>query len=144
VKIVIKQCVHCGCDFEIDESNHHERKREYCSKKCIHKAQYKRKKGAPVLIEKVCEECGKTYIAKRHDSVTCGRDCNYERNRKRVREAGIAYRERMRAERLKLNEELMPKKKYESIEDIQRKARAVGMSYGKYLVYMSMQKGAYK
>jgi hypothetical protein len=46
----------------------------------------------------------------------------------------------MKAERQRLNEELMQKKKFESIEDIQRKARAMGMSYGKYLAYMSMQR----
>lgn len=141
---MIKQCRHCGSDFEVDGTNHHERKIEYCSNLCRHRAHHARKMGGPVMIEKVCQECGKTYIARRCDSVTCSRECNYERNRKRVKAAGTAYREKMKAERQRLNEELMSKKKFESIEDIQRKARAMGMSYGKYLVYMSMQKGAYK
>lgn len=139
---MIKQCRHCGGDFEVDGTNHHERKREYCSKLCRNREHDKRKNGGPVMIEKVCVECGKTYIARRCDSVTCGRECNYERNKKRVREAGATYREKMRAERLRRNEELMSKKKIESITDIQVKAQAMGMSYGKYLAYMSMQNGA--
>ena len=138
----MKLCRHCGEYFEIDGSNHHERKREYCSKLCRNREHDKRKNGGPVMIEKVCVECGKTYIARRCDSVTCGRECNYERNRKRVREAGATYREKMRAERLRRNEELMSKKKIESIADIQMKAQAMGMSYGNYMAQLYMQKGA--
>lgn len=138
----MKPCRHCGEYFEVDESNHHERKREYCSNLCRNREHDKRKNGGPVRIEKVCVECGKTYIARRCDSVTCGRECNYERNRKRVREAGATYRERMRAEKLRREEELMAKKKVESITDIQMKAQAMGMSYGNYMAQLYMQKGA--
>jgi hypothetical protein len=35
------------------------------------------------------------------------------------------------------------KKKIESIDQIQKKAQAMGMSYGKYLAYMQIQKGVY-
>ncbi len=142
---MIKQCRHCGGDFEVDETNHHQRRIEYCSNKCRYRAHDLRKKGGPKQYEKVCQECGKTYIAKRCDSVTCGRECDYERNKRRVRENGAAYREKYRAERL-LQKELANRKKakVESIDQVQKKAQAMGMSYGRYLAYMQMQKGAKK
>jgi hypothetical protein len=142
---MIKQCRHCGCDFEIDESNQYQRKREYCSGLCGNRERDKRKKSGPVRIEKICEECGITYIAKRFDSVTCGPKCYEERNRRRVKEAGAAYREKYRAERLLKKEMAKQKKeKIESIDQVQAKAQAMGMSYGRYLAYMQIQKGAYK
>lgn len=144
MKRLIKQCRNCGNDFEVDGSNHHERKIEYCSKLCRNQAHYARKHGGPVLIEKVCQECGKPYMAKRCDSVTCSRECNYERNRKRTKAAGEAYRERARAEKLLKKEQPKEKERFDSIEDIQRKARAMGLSYGKYLVYMSFKEGAFR
>jgi len=143
---MIKQCRHCGGDFEVDENNHHERRKEYCSVKCRDRANdLRRRRSDPVRIEKVCQECGKVYIAKRCDSVTCGRECNYERNKRRVREAGAVWREKARAERLLQREKPKPKKKkIESIDEIQKKAQAMGMSYGKYLAYLEIQKGAKK
>lgn len=140
---MVKKCVHCGGEFEIADDNSRSKKREYCSDRCKNRARDMRKKGVPVVIEKVCVECGKTYIAKRHDSVTCGRDCNCERNKKRAKAAGEAYRARMKAEKAMKREVVKSKKACESITDIQRKASAMGMSYGKYMAYMSMQRGAF-
>lgn len=141
---MIKQCRHCGSDFEVDGTNHHQRKIEYCSNKCRYREHDLRKRGGPVRIEKVCEECGKPYIGKRRDSVTCSTECNILRNKRRVRDRGAYYREKYRAERL-LQEEKAKRKKeqIESIDQIQKKAQAMGMSYGKYLAYMQIQKGAY-
>ncbi len=142
---MIKQCRHCGCDFEVDGNNQHQRKIEYCSDVCRHKEHNLRKRTGSKEYEKVCLECGKVYMAKRCDSVTCGRECNYERNRKRVREKGAAYRAKYRAERLLQEEKAkQKKKKIESIDQIQKKAQAMGMSYGRYLAYMQMQEGAKK
>jgi hypothetical protein len=141
---MIKQCRHCGGDFEIDGSDHHQRKIEYCSKLCRNRAHALRKHGGPVQIEKVCQECGKVYMAKRCDSVTCSRECNYERNKRRVRESGAVWREKMRAERLLQKEQPEKKKKAETIPDFNRKAREMGMSYGQYDLYLRMQKGAKK
>lgn len=140
---MIKQCRHCGGDFEVDGNDHHQRKIEYCSKLCRNRAHHMRKVGGPKEYEKVCLECGKTYIAKRCDSVTCGRECNYERNKRRVREAGVAWREKMRAERL-LQEQKPKRKKIESIDEVQKKAQEMGMSYGQYMARLYMQKGALK
>jgi hypothetical protein len=142
---MIKQCRHCGSDFEVDENNHHQRKIEYCSDKCRHREHDLRKRGGPVRIEKVCEECGKPYIAGRRDSVTCSRECNYERNKRRVRDRGAYYREKYRAERILQEEKAKrKKKKIESIDQIQKKAQAMGMSYGQYMAQLYIQKGAYK
>ena len=141
---MIKQCRHCGNDFEVDGSNHHQRKIEYCSDRCRYREHDLRKRGGPVRIDKVCLECGKPYIGRRRDSVTCSLECNSARNKRRVREAGAVWREKMRAEKLLMQEQPKPKKKFESIDEIQAKAQAMGMSYGKYLAYMQIQKGAYR
>ena len=140
---MIKQCRHCGGDFEVDGTNHHARRIEYCSNLCRCREHERRKRGGPVQIEKVCQECGKPYIARRHDSVTCGRECNAERNKRRVRETGAFYREKYRAERM-LQEKRPKRKKIETIDQVQKKAQAMGMSYGKYLAYLEIQKGAKK
>ena len=139
---MIKQCRHCGGDFEVNENDHHEKRIEYCSNRCRYRERDLRRKGGPVRIEMICQECGGQYIAKRHDSVTCSAKCNAERNKRRVREYGAVYREKMRAEKLLLKEQ--PKQeKVESIDEVQKKAQAMGMSYGKYLAYMQIQKGVY-
>lgn len=140
---MIKQCRHCGGDFEVDGTNHHQRQIEYCSNKCRHREHDQRRRGGPVQIEMVCQECGKPYIGRRRDSVTCSPECNSIRNRRRVRETGAYYREKYRAERLLQEEKERQKKKIESIDQVQKKAQAMGMSYGKYLAYMQIQKGVY-
>lgn len=138
---MIKQCTYCGGDFEVDGNNRNEMKRGYCSDLCRHRAQRARRKNGPVEIEKVCLECGKAYIAKRCDSVTCSSECNYERTKKRSKETGAAYRAKMRAERLLQKEKVKKKKKAESIPEFNRKAREMGKSYGQYDVYLRTQKG---
>ena len=140
---MIKQCRHCGGDFEISENNFREKKKEYCSDKCRNRAREVRKKSGPKQYEKVCQECGKEYMGKRYDSVTCSAECNNERNKRRVRENGAFYRAKYRAERMLQKEKPKPKK-HDSIEEVQAKARAMGLSYGRYIAYMQMQKGAYK
>lgn len=140
---MIKQCKYCGNDFEVDESNQYEKRKEYCSDICRSRARHKRKKDGPAGYEKICQECGKAYIAKRCDSVTCSPECNTERNKRRVRENGAFYRAKYRAERMLQKEKPKPKK-HDSIEEVQAKARAMGLSYGRYIAYMQMQKGAYK
>ena len=137
---MIKQCRHCGSDFEVDEKNQYQRKREYCSELCGSREREKRKKIGPVRIEKTCQECGKAYIAKRFDSVTCSPECNSERTKRIVRENGAKYRAKYRAERMLQKEKSKPKK-HDSIEEVQAKARAMGLSYGRYIAYMQMQKG---
>jgi hypothetical protein len=84
------------------------------------------------------------YMAKRIDSVTCGRECNYERNKRQVKENSAFYREKYRAERLLLmeKEKQKPKKKADTLAEFDRKARAMGLSYGQYDLYLRMQKGA--
>ena len=138
---MIKTCIYCNGDFEVDESNHHERRREYCSQLCRNRAYYLRKIGGKKEIEKTCLECGKVYMAKRCDSVTCGAECLGERNKRRVRENGAIYREKMRAERLTEKERPKTKrKKPETLAEFDRKAREMGMSYGHYDLYLRMQK----
>lgn len=143
---MIKQCVYCGGGFEVNENNRNEMKRGYCSDICRRKSRDARKKNGPVSFEKVCVECGKTYIAHRCDSVTCGRECNYERNKKRSKETGAAYREKMRAQRLMKadapKKRGRKKKNRDSLEDIQARAREMGLSYGMYMAQLYMQKGA--
>lgn len=141
---MIKQCRHCGGGFEVDESNQYEKRKEYCSDICRSRARHKRKKDGPTGYEKVCQECGKAYVAKRCDSVTCSPECNTERNKRRVRENGAFYRAKYRAERMlqKEKEKQKPKNKADTLAEFDRKARAMGLSYGQYDLYLRMQKGA--
>ena len=139
---MVKKCVHCGGDFEVDESNHHERRREYCSSICKHRAHHLRRIGGPQEYEKECLECGRVYMAKRCDSATCSPECYKERNKKRNRITGAIYREKMRADRLLLVEQPKPEpKKPETIAEFDRKAREMGMTYGQYDLYLRLQKG---
>lgn len=127
----IKKCEWCGKEFE-DETGH----RKYCNNDCSYEAnkesikrlqaekrQYKKMFNAECLI------CHKVFLTNRHRQKTCSLECQAERMKELHKKnyANHKIRQRLKKER----EEAQ--KKVETIAEIQRKARAMGISYGRYM-----------
>lgn len=79
---------------------------------------------------KECEICGKVFNLISNNQRYCGEKCKREAN-------SILRRERYRAEKLnKLNAQTKPK--HDTLSEVARKANAMGLPYGQYMV---LQKG---
>jgi predicted nucleic acid-binding Zn ribbon protein len=138
----------CGKEFEKKSNN-----QKYCSLECLRKAGYEKQKQKRRIIsdhaicavcgaefkrkgkekvcsdvcrnvvlkrtEKVCKVCGKHFIATRQNIKFCSDECR-AKNKKAAHEWQKA-------------EEKKPEKKILSISAIAKKARKLGLSYGKYI-----------
>ena len=143
---MIKICVHCNKPFEVDDLDRNRNRRRYCSVECSDFAKYERDryyrlngKKPPRNVE--CEICGKVFLTHLAQKVTCSPECKKERSRRlsygwnRARREGIKNGTRPAPGRN------MPKQKLvETVEEVQKKAREAGMSYGKYTAMLYMQK----
>lgn len=107
---MIKQCECCGKSFVVSGKS---LKKKYCSDRCRHKANYRYEKKP--LAEIVCLNCGKTFMQTKIKQKYCCNACQR-----------IHYYNR--AKQFKAE----PKKPVSDLSEINRKARAVGMSYGQY------------
>lgn len=90
-------------------------------------------------IIRTCKYCGKEFtVMKTGGKKYCSKECQKEINKSLASERWYnSYKGKRRREREK-KKETTPKK-MESIAEIQRKARAAGMSYGKYV--LAIEKG---
>lgn len=134
-----KVCEWCGELFEVDENNKNELRRLYCGDFCRTEA-WNKKARDRVRIGKrgynvVCEICGKVFLTNRPTAKTCGPDCYYERQKIVKREN--YYRNKAEKEALAKGLGVPQKKKkqmrIETLTEVQRKAQAAGMTYGKYM-----------
>ena len=66
----MKTCKYCG--NEITGTG-----KVYCSRACRNRANPRQAKETAKL-EKVCEVCGKTFMAKRRDRLYCSKNCNWK------------------------------------------------------------------
>lgn len=127
----------------MDDLDRNRNRRKYCSIDCEdtarnerHKELRKNGKKPPQNVE--CEICGKIFITNLSQKVTCSPECKDERHRRMVNANNRARREAI------LNGTL-PKsvrkkqKKVESVEELSRKAKEAGMSYGQYMAQRYMQ-----
>lgn len=143
---MIKICVLCGKPFEVDNLDRNRNRRRYCSLDCADTAAYQRKKdyaenGKKKARNVECEICGKIFLTSHAQKVTCGPECKKERSRRLVYGWNQARREAIKNGTRPAPERNKPKqKKVETVEDIQRKAREAGMSYGQYTALLYMQK----
>lgn len=145
-----KICGKCGKAFEVDDKDRNARKRKYCGIECAEEVRAERvrayvdthrKPEKPVM----CLVCGKVFMTRHSKRITCGPECNYERNKALARENAHRKTKKYLAELAAMQEpEPKPKpreqKKVESIEEIQRRARESGMSYGQYMAMIQCEK----
>lgn len=80
------------------------------------------------MYEKICEECGKSFLANRKHGKYCCEECRREGNRRKVRESSRIYYARK-----KLSHAARPDGGKMSLAEINQKARDEGMSYGPYV-----------
>lgn len=128
---MVKICEFCGKPFDVDEKNHDEVRRKYCSDTCRCDARNKmnreRVKIGKQFYSVTCEICGKVFSTNKSLKVTCSPECNKERHKLLVR-ANNRTRSEKRKSRKKPRQN-----KVETLAEVQRKARAAGMSYGQYV-----------
>ena len=121
----------------MDDFNHNEKRRKYCSDFCrgqaINKMARERIRVGKRTYNVECEICGKIFLTNRSTNKTCGPECHHKRELRVKRENHRKFREAMKeGNEIKRG---MPKKqkKVESLTEVQRKAQAAGMTYGKYM-----------
>lgn len=145
--ITTRKCKYCGKEFTPSQSN-----QVYCSEICAnrqYRKNYKLKHGFIPFSQKsekertrVCPQCGKSFVA----HVPCQKYCCGNCKRAYYRKAE-SYKEstmKIEAERMsqRLHAESKPKKgvkRVSHIDDDNAKARALGMSYGKYKAMVRLQ-----
>lgn len=124
---MVKECAECG---KIFESNVHSQKT--CSPGC---AAIRRKKQNEERYAKaraatrerngirICLNCGKDFVSDHALKVCCSRECQHERDKRKINENNRSIRQKSKAIR----------STEKQIIDINAKARALGMSYGQYV-----------
>lgn len=139
---MIKTCAYCGKPFEIDGVDKNEIRRMYCSDFCRSEAwrekAKERKRVGKRTYNVECDICGKIFLTNRSTNKTCSPECHHERELRLKRENHRKYREAMKegnATRI----EKKKQKKVETLTEVQRKARAAGMTYGKYMEQQMLQ-----
>ena len=106
--------VYCSC--ECREIGNRENAKQYQAKLQAQKE--------PII--KQCACCGADFIYTIHNKRYCSPECAHK----------VQYEDRKA-----VNREQKRKKKPKSVRDIAKEAKAHGMSYGKYVAQMEMQKG---
>jgi hypothetical protein len=136
---VFKVCGYCGEPFEVDDSNPNELRRKYCSEFCRTEAANEMKKERIKIGKRSynveCEICGKIFLTNRTTNKTCSPECHHERQKKLSR-AGYYRQKEAKKEKAKKEKQ----KRVETLTEVQRKARAAGMTYGKYMEMLFLKK----
>lgn len=143
---MIKVCAICNTSFEVDDEDRNRNRRRYCGIECAEKAAYQRKKEYALNGKKMfnvkCEICGKVFITCYSQKVTCSVECREERARRVTREWSRVRREAiLNGELPKPERKKAKQNKVATVEEIQKKAREAGMSYGQYMARLYMQEG---
>ena len=143
---VIKICVYCGKAFEVDDLDRNRNRRKFCGIDCAEQGAYQRKReyaknGKDRARSVKCEICGKIFRTSYSQKVTCSPECKKERSRRLAYDWNRARREGiLNGTRPAPGQNKPKQKRVETVEDIQRKAREAGMSYGQYTALLYMQK----
>lgn len=85
-----------------------------------------------------CQHCGKPFTVMKNGGGKkfCSRACQIEHNKAGATER--YHKAKEKAKQKRLEEELAKANKPESLAEVQRKAQAAGMSYGKYMLAQQM------
>lgn len=144
---MIKICVHCNKAFEVDDSDRNRNRRKYCGFYCEEEArrvrvkEYKMNGRKPQRNVK-CEICGKVFLTHLAEKVTCGRECQHERSKRLSREYDRSRREAiLNGTYVKPERKRAQQNKIATVEEVQKKAKEAGMSYGQYMAMLYMQEG---
>jgi hypothetical protein len=143
---MIKICAICGKEFEVDDMDINRNRRKYCGEDCAIQAAYRRKRryllnGKNSYTVK-CDICGKVFTTCYSQKTTCSTECREERVKRNSREAGRARREAILNGTLPKPERKKAKQnRVATVEEVQKKAREAGMSYGKYMAMLYMKEG---
>lgn len=84
------------------------------------------------MIEIACKECGSVFMAKRHNASYCCDECRHKGKLKR----NAKSRQRRQEEEKKQREQekkVKKRKRKSSLAVVNERARAAGMTYGKYM-----------
>ncbi len=133
-RTVNKACEYCGNPFWVDEFDKNEVRRLYCSDFCRSEA-WREKAKERIRVGKRtynvgCEICGKIFLTNRSTNKTCSPECHHQRELRLKREQSRKRREDIKNGIIKRPEK---QKKVETLTEVQRKAQAAGMTYGKYM-----------
>ena len=137
---MIKICVICDCEFATSGDTPNEKRKKYCSDACRKEAVKRQKKrGYHNLI---CVVCGKVFLSDRRDRVCCSVECSHERNKITARERFKRkyYEEKAEREEAKVVYAPPKRRKIASLQEIDAEARKRGMSYGRYMALLQMEK----
>ena len=130
---MIRECCICGIQFATKVSN-----KITCSQKCAEKRrrQYMDELNARAreatrerLGTKICAICGKEFAPNHPAKICCSPGCQKERDRELVRSNGYAKKTKFQQV-----------DKAQAINDINAKAKAMGMTYGQYVAYIEGKK----
>lgn len=136
----MKQCRICGRIFEPFPSN-----RQLCSDGCVAESirrnskkqqETKKQRNRERLGIRICLECGKEFAPRSGTQVCCGPVCQDTRTKVLARNWKDMQREKEQAEKAAKKK----RKKAETLAEINAKARAAGMTYGKYMAYIGCRK----
>ena len=138
-----KKCNYCGGLFEVDDFNQNEKRRKYCSDFCrcqaINEMARERIRVGKRSYNVECEICGKIFLTNRSTNKTCSPECHHKRELRVKRESYRRQQEAIKEGRLRLPEK-KKQKKVETLEEVQRKAREMGLTYGKYMEQQFIKK----
>lgn len=131
----MRKCKICGKMFEPNYRN-----KQMCSAECVAAARkianaksnerVKQRRRERLGI-RICVECGAEFAPNRETQVCCNSICQHERLRKIEK----SWREEAKKEKAR-----KIKKKPETLAEVNAKAREAGMTYGKYMEYLRLQK----
>jgi len=135
-EIMTRNCETCGKEFTTNNPV-----TKYCSVECRKKAKaryhagwlaQKREETRKRLGTRICVVCGKEFEPRNSTISTCGPICSKERQK-------ALDKERSREARAEKRNKKKKKSKIEPAWKVNEKARAMGLSYGKYQLKMQME-----
>lgn len=140
---MIKICAICNTPFEVGEWDANRSIRKYCGVKCAERAAYERKKeyalhGKKPMHNVKCEVCGKIFLTAYARKVVCSLECQDERRKRLAKMYGKRRREAIK-DGTHPSKQKKVQNRVASVEEVQKKAREAGMSYGQYMAMLYMQ-----
>ena len=144
--ITTRKCKYCGKEFTPNQS-----KQVYCSETCAnrqYRKNYSLKHGFIPFSQKseqerthTCPQCGKSFVAHTPTQKYCCGNCKraYYRNAESYKESTEKIESERKSQRLLAEHKPKSVKHVSHIDDDNAKARALGMSYGKYKAMVRLQ-----
>jgi hypothetical protein len=133
---MIKICEWCGSDFYVEEYKKNSNRQRFCSYECRYKAGNERLRVKVKYHNMVCLTCGKVYLSRRLDSVSCSPECKQKRNQQLAKERYHRLFDEEKKLKEKRKSKSTEKRKIIPMHEIEAEARKHGMNYGQYYALM--------